>query len=71
MEALDDGYIMPAVHTAVVARDAFAQIAKRSWASEESGVIVVFCIVGIVAIGLISLFIHKKLAARKANKQQF
>ena len=57
---------------ALVARDAvLSQLAKReNWAKQEAGVVVVFCIVGVVAIGLIALFIHKKLAARRASKQQ-
>ncbi|KAI8718642.1 hypothetical protein NCS52_00643600 [Fusarium sp. LHS14.1] len=43
-------------------------VKRKNWAAREPGVMVVFCIVGVVAIGLIGLFIHKKLAARKANK---
>jgi hypothetical protein len=62
---------MPAVNTAIVARDAFSHIAKRNWAGQEAGVIVVFCIVFVVAVGLLALFISKKLAARKAAKQTF
>ena len=38
-----------------------------NWASRERGVVVVFCIIGALAILLIGLFIHKKLAARKAR----
>lgn len=45
------------------------QLAKRqNWAAKEPGVIVVFCIVGVVAIGLLSLFLYRKAIARKANK---
>ena len=61
---------MPAVNSLVV-RGQFAQLLKReeeNWAKQEAGVIVVFCIVFIVAVGLLALFIHKKLAARKASK---
>jgi len=61
---------MPAIHS-LVARDQFAQLLAReegNWAKQEAGVIVVFCIVFLVAVGLIGLFIHKKLAARKAAK---
>ena len=62
---------MPAIN-AIVARDQFAQIAKReNWAQQEAGVVVVFCIVFVVAVGLLALFIHKKLAARKAAKATF
>ncbi|KAK3325832.1 hypothetical protein B0H66DRAFT_599972 [Apodospora peruviana] len=60
---------MPAITPALVARDSFSHIAKRNWASQEAGVIVVFCIVFVVAVGLIALFISKKLSARKAAKQ--
>ena len=60
---------MPAISLPVVARDSFAQIAKRSnWAGQNAGVMVVFCIVFVVAVGLIFLFIHKKLQARKERK---
>jgi hypothetical protein len=54
----------------LMTRDSVAhQLAERSnWASREAGVIVVFCIVGVVAIGLLGLFLYKKAAARKANK---
>lgn len=44
---------------------------RENWARQEAGVIVVFCIVFIVGVGLIALFISKKLAARKADKQTF
>ncbi|KAK4191552.1 hypothetical protein QBC35DRAFT_291038 [Podospora australis] len=62
---------MPAINT-IVARDAFVQLAKRekNWAAREPGVMVVFCIVGVVAIGLFALFISKKMAARRERKAQ-
>ncbi|KAK8048965.1 hypothetical protein PG994_010695 [Apiospora phragmitis] len=60
---------MPAISNTIVAREAMSQIAKReNWAKQEAGVIVVFCIVFIVAVGLIGLWISKCLAARKAKK---
>ncbi|PSR76438.1 hypothetical protein BD289DRAFT_486855 [Coniella lustricola] len=47
---------MPAINS-LIAREAYSTIAKRSnWASREAGVIVVFCIVFIVAVGVIGLF---------------
>ncbi|RPB20892.1 hypothetical protein L211DRAFT_841203 [Terfezia boudieri ATCC MYA-4762] len=50
---------MPAV---LIAR----QLVKRkNFASKNSGVIVVFCIVGAIAILLVSLWIHKKIAAKR------
>jgi hypothetical protein len=61
---------MPAISNSIVARDAVAQLAKReNWAAQEPGVIVVFCIVGVVGIGLISLFVSRKISARRAAKQ--
>lgn len=62
---------MPAINAAVVARDTFSQIAKRdNWAAQEPGVIVVFCIVFLVLVALVSLFIYKKLKARRERRQQ-
>ncbi|KAG9247750.1 hypothetical protein BJ878DRAFT_477122 [Calycina marina] len=46
------------------------QLSKRgNWASHEAGVIVVFCIVFIVATGLISLRISRCLAKRRAARE--
>lgn len=60
---------MPAINTAVVARDAMSHIAKReNWAQQEAGVIVVFAIVFVVAVGLIGLFIGRKISAARARK---
>lgn len=62
--------IMPAINNAIVARDTYSTIAKRNWASEEPGVIVVFCIVFVVGCGLVGLWISKCLARRRASKAQ-
>lgn len=62
---------MPVINT-IVARETFSQIVKRkNWAQQEAGVIVVFCIVFVVACGLIGLFISKRMAARRAAKAAF
>ncbi|KAK3373327.1 hypothetical protein B0T24DRAFT_678773 [Lasiosphaeria ovina] len=51
---------MPSIKTALVARDSMSHLAKReNWASQEAGVIVVFAIVFVVAVGLASLFISR------------
>ena len=61
---------MPAINKGIVAPRAVSTIVKReNWAQQEAGVVVVFCIVFVVGVGLLALFIHKKLAARKAAKQ--
>ncbi|KAJ4316323.1 hypothetical protein N0V84_007902 [Fusarium piperis] len=61
---------MAAIKSLITRDEVVNQLVKRekNWAAREPGVMVVFCIVGVVAIGLIGLFVHKKLAARKANK---
>ncbi|KAL6866240.1 hypothetical protein ACO1O0_002347 [Amphichorda felina] len=58
---------------ALVTRDfVTGQLVKRkNWAAREPGVMVVFCIVGVVAIGLIILWIYKILQKRKAAKSEF
>lgn len=46
------------------------QLSKRgNWASHEAGVIVVFCIVFLVASGLIGLWISRWCARRRANRE--
>lgn len=63
---------MPALDLSLIARDAQStvhQLAKReNWARKEAGVIVVFCIVFIVAAGLIGLFLYRKMLARRARR---
>ncbi|KAH9228862.1 hypothetical protein K456DRAFT_1728802 [Colletotrichum gloeosporioides 23] len=62
------GVTMPAINS-IVARDAVHQLAKReNWASQEAGVIVVFCIVFIVACGIAGLMISRCISRRKAAK---
>ncbi|KAH9900133.1 hypothetical protein F4778DRAFT_158105 [Xylariomycetidae sp. FL2044] len=59
---------MPAINS-LVARDSFSPIVRRqNWAQKEAGVVVVFCIVFVVGVGLIGLWISKCLARRKAKK---
>ncbi|KAF2740504.1 hypothetical protein EJ04DRAFT_559027 [Polyplosphaeria fusca] len=60
---------MAAIDMSLAARSEVAihQLIKRkNWAAKEPGVILVFAIVGAVAILLIGLFVQKKLSARKA-----
>ncbi|KAG6041886.1 hypothetical protein E4U41_000732 [Claviceps citrina] len=60
---------MAAIDTALVARAATNTLTKRSWPSENVGVMVVFCIVFIVACVLIAVSITKCLARRKERQQ--
>ncbi|KAI1173133.1 hypothetical protein F4777DRAFT_465250 [Nemania sp. FL0916] len=60
---------MPAISTAIVARDTMHQLARReNWAQKEAGVVVVFAIVFVVGVGLIALWISKLIKKRNANK---
>jgi len=62
---------MAALDYSLVARSEaqLNQLMKRkNWAAKEPGVILVFCIVGTVALLLIGLFVMKKLSARRAAK---
>jgi hypothetical protein len=60
---------MAALDYDLVARSTLHQLSKRkNWAAREPGVILVFCILGALAILLSGLFIQKKLAARRAAK---
>ncbi|KAK0759970.1 hypothetical protein N5P37_007046, partial [Trichoderma harzianum] len=62
---------MAAINKQLIATRAVSELVKRkNWAAREPGVIVVFCIVFIVAVGLIGLFIHKQCAKRRASKSQ-
>jgi len=58
---------MPAILANTVALNgAVSHIAKReNWARKEAGVVVVFCIIFVVAVGLLSILISKKMKARK------
>ena len=61
---------MPALDYSLIARRASSPLAKReiTWPRENAGVMVVFCIVFVVGVGLLALFISRKMAARKARK---
>ncbi|KAH8586685.1 hypothetical protein B0O99DRAFT_50447 [Bisporella sp. PMI_857] len=53
-------------------RSTASPLAKRgNWASREPGVIVVFCIVFVVACGLLGLYISRWLARRRARREDF
>jgi hypothetical protein len=41
---------------------------KKSWPAKNAGVMLVFCIVFVIATGLISLAVYRKILARRAAK---
>lgn len=43
-------------------------VKRKNWAAREPGVILVFCIIGAIAILLISLFSWKKIQQRRVAK---
>lgn len=55
--------------SALLARATTLPTKHRNWAKHEAGVILVFCIVFIIAAGLIGLFLFRMLAARRAKRQ--
>ncbi|EEP79697.1 predicted protein [Uncinocarpus reesii 1704] len=60
---------MAAISKLIIRDDVAHQLVKRAnFASRNPGVILVFCIVGIVGIGLAALFIHRKWLARRAAR---
>lgn len=62
---------MAAINTSLIAREAVSHLAKRGgWASREAGVIVVFCIVFIVLVGVIGLFISRRVSYARQRRQQ-
>lgn len=44
---------------------------KKNWAAKNPGVIVVFCIVFLVAVGIIALFAYRRWLKQKANKETY
>lgn len=44
---------------------------RRNWASKNPGVVLVFCIVFIVGVGVIALFAYRKWMARKARMASY
>lgn len=61
---------MPALDRSLLARHAHRSLNKRAdnWASENPGVIVVFAIIGAIAILLLVLFVQRRLQARRAAR---
>lgn len=63
---------MPAINNSLVKRaiaDASFLVKRGNFASTNPGIILVFCILGAIAILITSLIVHKKLRARAALKQ--
>ncbi|EFY87011.1 hypothetical protein J3458_002719 [Metarhizium acridum] len=62
---------MAAIDTSLIAREATSMLVKRkNWAARNPGVMVVFCIVFVVAVGLIALWIAKLISRRREAKER-
>ena len=59
---------MPALDLSLVARDTNLLVKRTNWAGHEPGVILVFCIVFILVVGLVSLAIYRRILARRAAR---
>jgi predicted negative regulator of RcsB-dependent stress response len=44
---------------------------KKNWAHKNPGVVLVFCIVFLVGLGILSLFAYRRWMKRKANKESY
>lgn len=63
---------MPTLDLSIVTQDVpLHQWTKRSnWAGKNAGVVVVFCIVGVIAAGLLGLFLQRRYLARMARRAE-
>jgi len=62
---------MPALDLSSRTAATLHDLAKRkNWAAKEPGVILVFCIIGTLALLLTGIFINKKISERRARKAQ-
>lgn len=46
-------------------------VKRKNWASEHPGVILVFCIVFVVGVGIASLFLYRQWLKMKANREKY
>ncbi|KAJ5177624.1 uncharacterized protein N7500_000323 [Penicillium coprophilum] len=44
---------------------------KGNWANRNRGVVLVFCIVFLVVVGIMALFAYRRMLKRKADKESF
>ncbi|KAJ5199730.1 hypothetical protein N7491_009472 [Penicillium cf. griseofulvum] len=44
---------------------------KGNWANRNRGVVLVFCIVFLVVVGVMALFAYRRMLKRKADKESY
>jgi len=66
---------MPAIgvvpHAKVASPSLYSVVKRGNWADKNRGVVLVFVIVFIVAVGIISLFAYRRWLKRKADKESY
>ena len=63
---------MPVLDESLILRRADASlhmlVKRKNWAAKNAGVVLVLCIIGILATGLLLLFLYRKMLARRAAR---
>ena len=67
MPAVDYSLIVRDVSNILIRQTTPSTRPRHNWAYRNPGIVLVFCIVFIVATGLIALFLYRKILARKAR----
>jgi predicted negative regulator of RcsB-dependent stress response len=59
------------VHLLLKRADLHQLVKRKNWAARNPGVVLVFCIVFLVALGLVALVAYRRWLKRKANKETY
>ncbi|KAJ5121274.1 uncharacterized protein N7515_009235 [Penicillium bovifimosum] len=62
------GLVYPAIPATTTRRSI---IKRGNWADKNRGVVLVFCIVFLVVVGIMALFGYRKFLKRKAEKESY
>ncbi|KAJ5342375.1 hypothetical protein N7541_011499 [Penicillium brevicompactum] len=49
----------------------YSAVKRGNWADRNRGVVLVFCIVFLVVVGVIALFAYRRMLKRKADKESY
>lgn len=49
----------------------YSVVKRGNWADKNRGVVLVFCIVFLVAVGIVALFAYRRMLKRKADKESY
>ncbi|KAJ5339543.1 hypothetical protein N7452_006271 [Penicillium brevicompactum] len=49
----------------------YSVVKRGNWADRNRGVVLVFCIVFLVVVGVIALFAYRRMLKRKADKESY